>query len=240
MRQETTFIVISLIVLAGVAGAAFGTAYFPRTSTTTTVSTSRLVSTLTMFSTTTASIVSYATTSTVSGATTTVTTPNIELITRVYPASISSGQNVSINMELYNPLSTNFTIVSTVWQPQGYGCPGSFPFAFNIYKGHLDFGTVRGATPLLLYNASIAWLCFVGYNSTFTFKPDSDVVLDSSSIGQFTHQVNYTVVFSGSYFLNSTQTSPDRYTLEKFAPGNYTVLIFDRWGQQDIGYFMVA
>ncbi len=231
MRPEVTAVIVVLLVMAGLAGVVLGGAYQSRTSTVTAFTTSTLVSTTTL------TYIYYATTSTISGATITVDNPNLELLAKVYPATVASGQNVSINMGLYNPLAASYTVVSTTWQPPGFGCPSSFPLAFNIYQGHYDYVSVTGATPLLLHNASIILPCFVGYNSTYTFDPNSDIVLDSSMIGQTTHAMNYTSVMSGYYVQNQTSY---RFTFQEFTAGYYTVLIFDRWGQQVLGYFAVA
>ncbi len=229
MRTETAVLIVALLVTAGVAFVVLSPTYPPSTSTVTSTATS--VSTATLYS--------YATTSTISGATTTVIAPNIELLADVWPSTIASGQNISIDMELYNPLPTNFTVVSDVWQPDGFGCPSSFPLGFSIYQGHYDFTSVQEATPLLL-REPIPIPCFVGYNSTYTFDPHSDTVLDSNFMGQTRYPMNYTDVLSGYYFMSSSTTSPSHYTFQSFPPGSYTVLVFDRWGQEDIGYFEVT
>ena len=145
-----------------------------------------------------------------------------------------------MNMALYNPLSTNYTITVGVWNVSV--CPGSFPFGLDIFQGHYDFSNLSSAVPLALDNFTFPFPCFVGFNSTLDFGPHSDSAVDSNFLGTDYHQVNYTIVYSGYYVpTNSTDGSGMLvYKHHDFPPGQYTVKLFDQWDQTLLAYFRVT
>ncbi|MDG6901927.1 MAG: hypothetical protein JRM80_08195 [Nitrososphaerota archaeon] len=167
--------------------------------------------------------------------TTLVANPNLELIPIVSPHAIAEGQSITIGAEVFNPLPVQFRILLV-----GAPC-GTLPTSYKVYMGDYTYSTLSSGTALLLHNVSIIPPCFRSYNSTLTFLPDSNLVHDSSIIGNFTHPVNYTDVLSG-YWTPDGQLSDGRtnYAFQVFSPGIYTVLIEDAWGQQELEYFEVS
>lgn len=184
LRTAATVLIAVLLFAAGGVVLLRGTLN-QRTVTPTTISVSTRVS-----------IVAGATTTStytvvgISWRTTASAYPGLDLFSGVAPTTISSGQNVSLDFGLHNPLSASFTIVAAVWQPSGVDCPTSFPMTYNIYQGHYPYTTVSGAVPLTLYNATIPTLCFAATNSTFTFDSHSDVAFMQFQNDSFRRLVN--------------------------------------------------
>jgi len=235
MRPGT--VAVALILILATAGLAYlGGLSNARTTTVGSMTTLTTVTTESAVSTTTESAVSTTTfsrTITLS----TATSPSLEMFLDVYPRYITSGDNVSVNMALYNPLSINYTITVAVWNVGV--CPGSFPFGFDIYQGHYDFSNLSSAVPLDLYNYTIPFPCFVGFNSTLDFGPHSEGAVDSNFLGREYHQVNYTMLFSG-YYVPVNKTGGIVYELRGFQPGMYTVRLYDQWDQTQLAYFLVV
>jgi len=181
------------------------------------------------------------TTSTTTATTTYVRTsaiPTVEMIALVSPQTITTGQNVSVTFGAYNALSTPVAINVTGYANRYLGpCYNSLPVTYYIYSGHVTFSDLVSSSPLLLYNNSFPITCFRSYNSTWTFQPHSDnatmyaAVLDSTS----NVTVNFTVKYSGFW----TQGAGLKDSFNAFAAGQYSVLVNDTPGQQELEYFTV-
>jgi hypothetical protein len=118
------------------------------------------------------------------------------------------------------------------------------PTGVLVYQGHFAFSNLSTAgSPLTEYNASgPPPPCAAPFGSLeYTFLPNSDKATVSYLGTSITWVANQTVRLDG-YWVPS---GSDRYTLQQFGPGfpsatPYTVVVFDSWGQQAIGYFYVA
>jgi len=208
----------------------------------------RTVTSITTITTTSTATVTYVstgfltTTTTVTGTVrSTNTVPSLELFGSVSPPAMASGQNVSLTLGIYNPLPTTVSVnVSSFADPSVFPCGVSgSPDAWDFFSGHVTFSNLSSATPLLLYNASIVFPCTAPFNSTFTFQPGSDV-----AIVQLLQVANSTMTLNWSHTYNYSgywvPSSNGNHKLQAFPPGQYTALVFDVWGQQQLEYFEVT
>ena len=185
--------------------------------------------------------VTLTSTTTVGTATTTkwstTATASLELIAGVSPAVVKSGQNVTVNWGVYNPLSTTVEVNVPIYENRYLSpCPLFIvPTTFDVYSGHLSSSNLTSTTPLLLYNASIAIPCFAGADSMLTFQPNSDRATVSTLNSTMTASMNYTSNYRG-YWTGGFSTSS---SFKAFPPGMYTVMFNDTWGQQELRYFTV-
>ncbi|MGD0330922.1 MAG: hypothetical protein ABSB40_10895 [Nitrososphaeria archaeon] len=74
----------------------------------------------------------------------------------------------------------------------------------------------------------------------YTFSPNSNIATIQLSLGAFepkstTSPVNETSILAG-YWTGSGQD----YVFHTFPTGIYTVVVFDAWGQEAIGYFQIS
>ena len=168
---------------------------------------------------------------------TTAATPNLELIASVYPATITAGQNITVNWGVFNPLSTSVQVEVPVYKnPYLSPCPSYIdPTTFYVYKGHLSSSNLTGNTPLVLYNESIIIECFAGENSTVVFQPHSDRAAVSLFNSTTMAVMDTTANFRGYW----TGTFASGYALNTFQPGRYTTMFNDTLGQQEFDYFTV-
>jgi hypothetical protein len=177
-----------------------------------------------------------------SNVTTEYTVPTLELLVRVEPTQLSSGQNVTITDEVYNPLATEVVANSSeiINPTQGPCGRGVIPTGVQVYEGHYTFTNLTEGTPLMLYNASGGpHPCPAPYSNVFHFQPDSDkaiVFYLGTSIDWVT---NETIGLKG-YWVQVPSSGLPRFALHEFAAGEYTVLVFDAWGQQQLEYFVVT
>jgi hypothetical protein len=167
----------------------------------------------------------------------TATTPGLELIARVTPSSITSGQNISIITGAYNPLSTTSTINVTSFKNQYLGaCAISeIPATYYIYAGHVTFSNLAFNTPLFLYNPSTIVTCPHSFNSTLAFQPNSDLATETRP-NMTSFLVNFTSIYHGYW----VRGSGGGYSFASFTPGQYSVLVTDTWGQRELDYFVVT
>lgn len=167
--------------------------------------------------------------------------PSLEMIASVSPSVITAGQNVSITLGVYNALSTSLTINVTAYTNQYLGpCFfDEFPITYYIYTGHLVFSNLTFGTALLLYNPSISGMCIAAYNVSLTLQPHSD----KATVYNF----NFPNSPTGMIFVNGTfncsgfwmRGPGSGHSFNTFTPGQYTVLVNDTWGQQELEYFTV-
>ncbi|TLY17185.1 MAG: hypothetical protein E6K86_02675 [Thaumarchaeota archaeon] len=186
-------------------------------------------------------------TTTALGSTTTrtVTLASLELLVRVTPQVASQGRNITVVAEVYNPLQTIVVVnATTIINPAQGPCGQNSATGVRVYSGHFTSFTLSGATPLLLYNASLIPPCPAIFSFVYTFQPNSDnatvQALPPFPTQAETRLVNETTTLSG-YWVNCCLAGPGAsYMFQKFHPGQYTVVVFDEWGQQIIEYFEVT
>ena len=167
---------------------------------------------------------------------TTATAPGLELIARVTPSSIASGKNISIIFGAYNPLSSTYATNVTSFRNQYLGsCPISEnPTTYYIYAGHVTFSNLAFNTPVFLHNPSTVVTCKHSFNSTLAFQPDSDLPTEIRP-----NMTSFLVNFTSTYHGYWARGSGSGYSFIAFAPGQYSVLVTDTWGQRELEYFVV-
>ena len=167
------------------------------------------------------------------------TVPGLQLFASVKPSSLAIGHNVTIVAGVYNPLQTSVKVnASEIRNPTQAPCGlWTSPMGIRIYWGHYTFANLSVASPLLLYNASLPVLCPVFSNNAYTFQPNSDNATVSYFETSTTLVANETISLSGYWI---TLGGPGSVlSSQVFETGQYTVLVFDAWGQQLIKYFEV-
>jgi hypothetical protein len=166
--------------------------------------------------------------------------PSLEIIAGVQPTVITSGQNLTVNWGIYNPLPFGVEVrVPEYANLYTAACPISeVPTTFYIYGGHVSFSTLSSNTPLFIYNQSLAIPCSVGFNSTLVFEPHSDSATVYALGSTMTADMNYTAEFSGYWVTHPSTGALGGPTFQRFQ-GQYTVMFNDTWGQQELRYFAV-
>lgn len=161
----------------------------------------------------------------------------LELTATITPTVLTEGQNISIVAEINNTLSKIVKVNATSLANPAYGpCQQGFATSIRIYSGNYSytelFNNRSQPMPLLLYNPSLIYTCPEVFNFRYTFNPKSAIA--TIQPGNETKVVRESSVVGG-YWTSSGQT----YTFHDFQPGKYTVVVYDAWGQQLIGYFQV-
>lgn len=172
----------------------------------------------------------------------TSTISGLQLFASVKPSSLAVGQNVTIVAGVYNPLQTKVQVnASEIINPTQGPCGlWTNPTGIRVYSGHYTFANLSTASPLLLYNAWPIVFCPISFNSTYTFQPNSDNATVSYFETSTRLVANETILLSG-YWVTSLLAGPGPgYTFRNFGPGQYSVIIFDAWGQQLVEYFEVT
>jgi len=172
--------------------------------------------------------------------------PGLQLDASVFPENTTVGQNVSILSEVYNSLPHNVTVNAiSIVNPSIGPCAFGQAIAVSVYPGYYSFANVSSATSLLLYNASLIFLCPAASNSTYTFLPNSDSAIVQYqapfSSSPFPEMVNLTTNIGGYWNKSGTGGfNGTNYEFQYFNPGIYTVLVSDAWSQEVICYFRIS
>jgi hypothetical protein len=166
--------------------------------------------------------------------------PSLQLSASVTPSNGSSGQNFSIRADVYNSLPNIVTLNTTEITNHANGPCGSGAIAVTAYSGHYTFSNVSNATPLILFNASLAISCFATFRGSYTFSPNSDnatihYVFPASL--NFSKSVNLNENLSGYWIREGNGTL---FNFQSFLPGTYSAVVSDAWGQELMCYFRVT
>ncbi len=127
-----------------------------------------------------------------------------------------------------------------------YGpCEQDFASSVRVYSGNYSyvelFNNRTQPTPLLLYNPSLVYTCPAVFAFSYAFHPMSATATVQAFLGGMESGKNQTrlvkeVSVVGGYWTGAGQT----YAFHAFQAGDYTVVVYDAWGHQLIGYFRVA
>jgi DNA-binding transcriptional ArsR family regulator len=154
---------------------------------------------------------------------------------------ISQGQNVTVSVEVYNPLEQG---IQTIGDPRGTSlnpCGGPSPVDAEIYLGYYTSNNISEGTPLVL-NPEAYCLFSIPFTIVYKFYPHSDMAMVSSPTNGTTSTAEVRGLFSASgyytYVLDPT-ASVLTARFQTFAPGPYTVLASDVWGHTTVCYFVV-
>jgi DNA-binding HxlR family transcriptional regulator len=154
---------------------------------------------------------------------------------------VSQGQNVTVSVEVYNPLEQG--IMATA-DPRGTSlspCGGPSPVDAEIYLGYYTPNNISEGTPLVL-NPEAYCLFSMAFTTVYTFYPHSDMALISSG-NDTKNTTEVRGLFSTSgYYTYVLDPTVSAYTakFQTFAPGTYTTLVSDVWGHVGVCYVQVV
>jgi len=159
----------------------------------------------------------------------------------VYAKTFQPGQEISVVIDEQNTLQTaNNVTASNSWPLEGLtlGSCGTlnYPFGVAIFQGNYTASNVSSASPLQLYNPSVAYHCpmILGDINAYVFQPSSDMAnILSDSNPPFTEKISYQISVTGYW------TSGQEPTFGNFTPGVYTVAGGDEWGALAVLHFVV-
>ncbi len=164
----------------------------------------------------------------------------LELTATIQQIYLVEGQPLTVVAEVNNTSSTPLTVNATSMDNPAYGpCQQGFATGVQIYMGHYSAGNLTQANELLLYNPSLI-SCPAVFTFRYTFGANSALATVQPSLGGYQPRsearlVNETSVVGG-YWVGSGQN----YVFHAFPTGQYTVLVFDAWGDEALGYFQVV
>lgn len=160
-------------------------------------------------------------------ASTTNSTLGLEITLSLNATDIAAGQTINITLAARNVLPTTLTLPTGVqdWKLTALGdegddygyCVGASPFALQIFAGHLTESNVTLGAPVNvdLKNTEVGCSLHIGSDDTFEPLVNERALTDSTD----------------GYNINGNQLL--------FAPGPYTVVAGDRWGQLVVLNFLV-
>jgi hypothetical protein len=148
------------------------------------------------------------------------------------PIQATTGHEIIVTAWVTNTLSTALEVNATSMTNPAYGpCEQAFATGVLVYQGNYTLANLPQGAGLLLFDPSLDYTCPTVTHYQYSFSPNSDVATRLGSTGP----VVETSVLSGFY-----AGSGQRYILNQFPPGYYTVKVFDAWGQAAIGHFGVT
>ncbi|MDG6999640.1 MAG: hypothetical protein JRN15_11045 [Nitrososphaerota archaeon] len=153
-------------------------------------------------------------------------------------AVVTSNGSVMITVDANNTRgTTNNVTVSNEWQysPQTLnpynpcGAPG--PVGLAIFRGYYDMGNFTGAQSLILYDASVTYMCTTAVyapNSYYLFSSHSDRATFVNPLypQKFNTTLSLSFTAKGFWSTNSGVST----TFHSFPVGTYTILGADEWG----------
>lgn len=178
------------------------------------------------------------------GAETTNSTTGLELSVLLNTSSFAPGQTVSINVTEYNTLHvTNNVTRASNWPLSGMtlGPCGTlnYPFGVSVFQGYYD----QGNFSLLANQSSLALFAPGTYPcpailvfSSYIFSPQSE----NASLGVAPNSTLPAFPMTSDLSINGTWTQNSGPAYHEFAPGNYTVVAGDEWGDVVLVHFSVA
>lgn len=169
----------------------------------------------------------------------------LELTATIEQIFIPEGQNLTIVAEVNNTLSTPMKVNSTSIVNPAYGpCQQGFATGIELYSGNYTymelFNNGSTPTPFLLYDPSLTYTCPAVFTFQYTFEPDSATATINSSLAGHHFRTDTKLVIEssvvGGYYLKTSFG----YQFERLPVGEYTVVVFDAWGDRAIGHFQVV
>jgi hypothetical protein len=240
-RVAIAIVLGALIISLGIFASSEGSRTVTKTTTevgTTTTLTSTSTATLTSVGTVTTTTVTSDSQQSDRSAIYSNVTDGLQLTAMIDRSAVLQGQNLTVTAQVYNTLPIGLVMNATSMDNPAYGpCQQDFATGIDVYEGHYTSVNLSKATELLLYNPSLTYACPRPFTFQYSFPPNSDVATIHTyggGAGNTTGPVNETSQASG-YWTGSGQS----YNFTAFPQGTYTVVAFDAWGQNAIGYFQV-
>ena len=152
---------------------------------------------------------------------------------------------ISITLDETNTLSEiNNVPVSDNWLYKGLGvapCNFTSPYGIAVFSGDYNSSNLSTGTPLTLYDPHVARLCPTNYPViSYSFQPSLDwahVIENPDNPINSAQQMQYELTING-YWPDDNFSSNSQLT--NFAPGVYTVVGGDEWGNLIVLHFTVA
>ncbi len=162
-------------------------------------------------------------------------------------SKVPLGGSVQIGMNLTN-LLTSQSFVPRVYEWPIVGlslppyfiseCPTSsspYPIGIAVFAGYYVFANVSSGSPLYLAQPGTYYCSSYSFDG-YTFMPSSNkAILTPSATPQV---IQSTKVISGTWFVGPSPTYTPKFV--QFAPGTYTVIEGDEWGDILFLYFDVG
>lgn len=151
---------------------------------------------------------------------------------------ITSGATIEFNVSDYNPSLNELNLSKgDNWAVDSLatgGCPSLYlPFGIAVFQGTYTSANVSQAVPLSIF-PEVACPMIVMYITGYLFQPMSDnaTVLPNTTLVPMATEISV----SGTYNMTGNQLNQ----LKPFAPGIYTVVAGDEWGNLAFAYFVVT
>lgn len=175
-------------------------------------------------------------------------TNGLRLMLDVSQTVLPSGNGLSVNVSVFNTLTTryNSTGTSLAWQDRlNLGpCPSNLPLGFGIFRGDYGAGNLSDGTPLGLFYPGV-YSCPAGLEVAYwSFAPQTDnltIVAQGGNMTLPSQQAGSDEEFWGYW----SGIAPAGYasgnaSFTSFHTGVYTVAAEDAWGQTAIRHFKVV
>jgi hypothetical protein len=159
------------------------------------------------------------------------------LLLKLNSSRMNSGASVRISVSDYNPSRVELNLSKeTAWPLDDLstgGCPSLYlPFGISVFQGRYTSANVSQAVPLRIFPV-VPCPMLVRYITGYLFQPMSDNATVLPGMGEV--PIATQVSLSGTY--NATGGKPS--VLVPFAPGTYTIVAGDEWGNLTFAYFVV-
>ncbi len=171
----------------------------------------------------------------------------LELIGTESSQYITSGQNLSITIEIYNKGPDSVFNVSNNWPTIGGEknrleigpCSLNLPYGFAVVPGNFNRNSIITSKPINIWKPGI-YMCPALYNvKSYQIVGLSDIAyLIGSGNPPIEITLNSEVSFSG-YWVTSSPFN-GTYHFVPFPAGQYTIIVADEWGAYDLLHFTVT
>ena len=171
----------------------------------------------------------------------------LELTATIESSTLFQGENLTVVAEVNNTLARSVEVNATsMTNPADGPCEQELATGVNVYSGNYSYSELfnNGSrpTPLLLYDPLLIYCpALPPLNFSYSFHPDSDIATiqafnGGSPLFSETEAIKEPSVVTG-YWAGSSESNISFYY---FPAGKYTVVVFDAWGQEVMGYFVVS
>lgn len=170
----------------------------------------------------------------------------LQLIGITLTPAVSEGQNVTVSVEVYNPLEQGLQVTGYPMGTSDNVCGNSSPVNARFYLGYFTLQNISEGGVGLPLDTLVSCPSHGSVAVKYTFYPHSDVALirtpvSNTSTTNATAEVGHTFTMSGYYVWKlDPKTGATAPTFQAFPSGTYTVLASDIWGHVSVCYFQVV
>ena len=154
--------------------------------------------------------------------------------------TLKPGDLASITISEYNPATTIANVSrASHWSSDALAlgpCGTSgFPVGIAVLQGHYTSSNLTSGTPLRIFKPTAPCPAAVAAPPWYAFQPQSDLAV--TSIGAAPMAIRAMLGINGTW--SGGDIVGKGAAFSKFAPGRYTVVGGDEWGQLALQYFSV-